>query len=86
MNDDRNKGNQPSYTAYHVQENKKGKAHFHKIGAAFPHKDGQGHDIQLQSVPIDFKGRITIRTAKERLEAKKQGNKSQDHSNNGRER
>lgn len=81
MSDD----NKPTFNAYHVQENRNGKSHFHKIGAAFAHKDGEGHDIQLQSVPIDFKGRITIRTTKERLEAKKQKRESLSYNNHGRD-
>ncbi len=73
MSDDQKKSSQPSFEAFHVQEGKDDKAYFHKIGSAFAHKDGKGHDIHLQSLPLDFKGRITIRRPKERLEAKKQG-------------
>ncbi|MDF2368869.1 hypothetical protein [Sneathiella sp.] len=86
MNDDRKDKSRPSYEAFHVQEGKDDKAYFHKIGSAFAHKDGNGHDIHLQSLPLDFKGRITIRTPKERLEAKKQGIEHQDRNNPIRER
>ena len=56
----------PSYIAYQVSEGQGDKSYFNKIGAAFEHKDGEGHNITLESVPVD--GRITLRTPKERLE------------------
>jgi len=54
----------PSFIAYHVREGEDQKAYFNRIGAAFAHKDGQGHDILLDSTPVD--GRVTIRTPQER--------------------
>ncbi len=86
MSDDSKTRNGPSFEAFHVQEGKSEKAYFHKIGSAFAHKDGEGHDIHLQSLPLDFKGRITIRTPKERLEAKREGTEPQSKDNSARER
>ncbi|QYU65971.1 hypothetical protein J4558_13225 [Leptolyngbya sp. 15MV] len=49
----------PTYAAYHVrgQDNKKG--FWTRIGAAWPHADGNGFNIQIETVPLD--GRITLR-------------------------
>ena len=54
----------PSFIAYHVREGEDQKAYSNRIGAAFAHKDGQGHDILLDATPVD--GRVTIRTPQER--------------------
>ena len=35
-----------------------------KIGAAWPHEDGQGYNIQLRAWPVN--GRIALRVPKER--------------------
>lgn len=59
-------GKKPSFIAYQVSEAKDGKAHFNRLGAAFEHGDGEGHNILLNSLPLD--GRITLRTPQERLE------------------
>lgn len=46
--------NQPSLIAYRVIERGKGKkAVWHRIGAAWRHKDGDGFSIQLDSLPPD---------------------------------
>ena len=53
------KTNSPSHLAYHVRDGKD-KGYFTRIGAAWPHKDGKGFNIQLDGlVPLD--GRITLR-------------------------
>lgn len=55
----------PSFIAYTVRQGGEDtKAYFNRIGAAFAHKDGEGHDILLYAVPVD--GRITLRTPQER--------------------
>lgn len=53
----------PSHVAYHVRDGKD-KGYFTKIGAAWPHKDGSGFNIQLEIMPLD--GRITLRVATEK--------------------
>jgi hypothetical protein len=35
-----------------------------KIGAAWPHEDGRGYNVQLSAIPVS--GRITLRMPKER--------------------
>ncbi|GJL98745.1 MAG: hypothetical protein DHS20C07_04250 [Methyloligella sp.] len=61
----------PSHIAFQVQEGEEGKSYFNRIGSAFPHKDGEGYNVVLNSTPVD--GRVTLRTPKERLDDLKQG-------------
>jgi hypothetical protein len=57
---------QPSFEAFHVKDGPDDKSYFNRVGAAFPHKDGEGHTVVLDSVPVN--GRIVLRTPTERLE------------------
>ena len=54
----------PSHIAYQVREGKGDKGYFTRIGAAWPNKDGNGFNIQLDAVPLD--GRITLRVPSEK--------------------
>jgi hypothetical protein len=54
----------PSHVAYHVRDREGQKAIFTRIGAAWPHKDGNGFNIQIETMPLD--GRITLRVATEK--------------------
>jgi hypothetical protein len=64
---DQNQAKAPSHIAYQVREAQEGqKAFFNRIGAAWAHKDGEGFNVQLDSLPVD--GRITIRSVQERLQ------------------
>lgn len=56
-------GRKPDYIAYNVTGDKEGKGYFNKVGAAWQHKDGQGYDLQLESMPVN--GRITLREMRE---------------------
>ena len=56
----------PSFIAYQVNNGNDGKAHFNRVGAPFEHGDGEGHNILLDSLPVD--GRVTLRTPQERLD------------------
>jgi hypothetical protein len=49
----------PSHIAYQVREREGEKSIWTRIGAAWPHADGNGFNIQLESVPLD--GRVTLR-------------------------
>jgi hypothetical protein len=51
----------PSHVAYQVRDREGGKSFWTRIGAAWAHADGNGFNIQLESVPLD--GRITLRVA-----------------------
>jgi len=69
-NDNQNTpGKGPSHIAYHVREGEGQKAYFNRIGAVWQHKDGQGFNMQLDTVPID--GRVIVRSVQERLQEMK---------------
>lgn len=53
----------PSHVAYHVRDREGGKGYWTRIGSAWQHADGNGFNIQIESVPLD--GRITLRVATE---------------------
>lgn len=63
MSDD-NIDKRPTHIAYHPREGEN-KSYFNRIGSLWPHKDGEGYNMRLDSIPVD--GRIVIRTAKDRL-------------------
>lgn len=54
----------PPLAAYHVSAPRKGdeKGFWTRIGAAWPHQDGEGFTLRLDLYPID--GRIVIRPFK----------------------
>jgi hypothetical protein len=54
----------PSHVAYQVRDREGSKGFWTRIGAAWSHGDGQGFNVQLESVPLD--GRITLRVASEK--------------------
>ena len=56
----------PSHVVYHVRDRDGGKGFFTRIGAAWPHKDGKGFNVQLECVPLD--GRLSLRVATETKE------------------
>jgi hypothetical protein len=49
----------PSHVAYQVRDRDGGKGFWTRIGAAWPHDDGKGFNIQVEAMPLD--GRITLR-------------------------
>lgn len=56
----------PSLIAYHVRERKGTTSIWTRIGGAWEHSDGQGFNIQIETVPLD--GRIVLRVASESKE------------------
>ena len=54
----------PSHVAYHVRNREGGEGFWTRIGSAWPHADGNGFNIQIETVPLD--GRITLRVASEK--------------------
>ncbi len=54
----------PTHVAYHVREGQGDKSYWTRIGAAWPHSDGQGFNVQLEVVPLD--GRVSLRVATEK--------------------
>ncbi len=51
----------PTHTAFDVSGGEDTK-YWHKVGAAWPHKDGKGFNITLFATPVS--GKITIRENK----------------------
>lgn len=63
--------NQPTFSVYQVTDRNDGeKSIWNKIGAAWPHKSGEGFNIQLSCYPID--GKITLLKNKPREESAQQ--------------
>lgn len=56
----------PTHIAYSVRDREGKKGFFTRIGAVWPHADGNGFTVQLDCVPID--GRVTLRVATEKKE------------------
>jgi len=92
MSNDQSKNSKgPSHIAYHIRDGgEDNKGYFNRIGSVWPHKDGQGFNIQLDSVPVD--GRITVRSVQERLQEAKDnardergGTREGDRRESGRE-
>jgi hypothetical protein len=55
---------QPAFTAYAVTKRGDGQDDWWTpIGAAFPHKDGEGYNVILQTIPLD--GKIVLRPPKD---------------------
>jgi hypothetical protein len=57
----------PSLIAYHVVERAQDKRFWTRIGAAWPHEDGEGMTLQLDLVPTGG-GRIVLRAPREEHE------------------
>jgi hypothetical protein len=59
-----NEAKAPSLVAFHVRENKngKGKSFWTRIGAAWPHEDGEGFNVTIEMMPLD--GKIVLRKPK----------------------
>ncbi|MBE7506222.1 MAG: hypothetical protein HS101_08035 [Planctomycetia bacterium] len=54
----------PSHVAYQVRDREGSKGFWTRIGSAWAHADGNGFNVQLESVPLD--GRIVLRVATEK--------------------
>lgn len=78
MSDDKEQGATPKvereFDAFAVRNDKDGKGHFHKVGAAFAHKDGKGYDIDMVAT-TPSNGRLTLRSPQERLETQRDENR-----------
>ena len=55
-------GKTPTHIAYQVRDGGQ-KGYWTRIGAAWPHKDGKGFNIQLECMPFD--GKISLRVEAE---------------------
>jgi len=56
----------PSHIAYVVSDRENGKSFWTRIGCAWAHADGNGFNLQIETVPLS--GRITLRVASENSE------------------
>jgi hypothetical protein len=54
----------PTHIAYQVRDGKDDKGFWTRIGAAWPHNDSKGFNIQFDSIPLD--GRVVLRVASEK--------------------
>jgi len=57
-------GKAPTHIAYQIRETGD-RGYWTRIGAAWAHRDGNGFNIQLDSLPIDGKINLRIPTEKE---------------------
>lgn len=54
----------PTHVAYQIRDTEDGKGFWTRIGAAWPHADGKGFNISLDSIPLD--GRVVLRILSEK--------------------
>lgn len=54
----------PTHVAYHVRDVKGSESFWTRIGSAWQHADGNGLNIQIETLPLD--GRITLRVPSEK--------------------
>ncbi len=57
---------QPTYYAYHVIEtsNNEQSNRWHRVGAVFARSNDEGGTLMLDSLPINFDGRLILRAPK----------------------
>jgi hypothetical protein len=60
--------NPPAFVAYHVTDRGRGRKFWTRVGAAWGHKEGEGLTVFLDVVPVNFDGRIVLRTPKAKEE------------------
>jgi hypothetical protein len=59
------KPNPPTFIAYHVADQGRGRKFWTRLGGVWPHKNGEGFTIFVNVLPIDFDGRIVLMPPKE---------------------
>ena len=52
--------NPPALVAWHVTERGRGRKFWNRLGAAWPHKEGEGITLFLDAIPVGFDGRIVL--------------------------
>ena len=83
MSNDNNESKRPTHIAYQVREGDENNAYFNRIGAVWTHKDGEGFNIQLDSLPVD--GKVTVRSVQERLQEARDNARDGDRKDDRRE-
>lgn len=61
-----NTASKPDFIAHHVRASGQN-SFWDRVGAAFAHKDGQGFDVVLDSLPVG--GRVVLRVPSDKPEA-----------------
>lgn len=86
MNDEHSSGKRkPDQIAYTVKESPDGNEYWNRIGALWKHRDGQGGELILDSVPVN--GRITLREQRDqRMEDYQEERAARQSVNNTRTR
>ena len=69
---DETKAKGPSYVALGARKGNDGKDYYNRVGAAFEHKDGKGHNVELDSFPVG--GRIILREPTDRVQSMREEN------------
>lgn len=60
----------PGLVVFAVRERDKGrKALWTRIGAAWAHKEGEGFNIELEALPLNFDGRLVLMPPKEEADS-----------------
>lgn len=76
-----NKPKLPSHIAFSVEKGHGDKNHWHRVGAAWPNKDGS-LSLKLNAVPVDGRVNLQLREAVQRMQAKQdQGDEGQSQDN-----
>ena len=64
---EKSSGRKPELIAYNVTYTGDGKSYSNKVGAAWEHRDAQGYELELESIPVS--GRVSLRKVRdERLD------------------
>lgn len=51
----------PSLIAFSVREREKGKKPvWIRLGAAWAHREGEGYNLELEALPVNFDGRLVL--------------------------
>lgn len=56
--------------AYGVKELGRGRNVFVRIGAAFPHKDKRGFNLEIDALPLHFDGKIVVLPPQDREQSR----------------
>lgn len=52
--------NRPALVAWYVSERGRGRKFWTRLGATWPHKEGEGSTLFIDVIPVGFDGRIVL--------------------------
>ena len=62
--------NQPAFIVFGVQERERGqKPIWTRLGVVFKHKEGEGMNLTVQALPLNFDGRLVLMPPKDDADA-----------------